>query len=518
MAGYGYNTGLDGHRVQPVTEREAEEIAQGLRVIYGRARDRMLTNVANRVSRGVHHYGWAERKANEVLAAHEQLRRDLEHAQGERESLLSGVMERAYLTGSQQFHAEMQAVLGTTAHISPNGIKAGYILADLNNNLNAAERRILRQFDDAYANVIGAVSSEMATGVMNTRQAVGDALRAFADQGITGFVDRGGHHWTLENYAEMAVLTAIERATISGYVDTMQSYGFDLAVIDGHIGSCPICEAWEGVIISVSGQDSRYPSLSDAENAGCFHPRCMHGISTYYEGISHEPEGGFRDHPREIQPASPQYTARSRQRYMERQIRKYKDRVIVTQTPQQKAQAMQKVREWENALDTLIKQQPSDNYLYRHGERESATAAVELFHKRQPTHQRIAPSGRKIIPKALFNKLLSPCIKAGGYIIRGAEAARHLGNDHASHIGGIFFFKDDATISDVVEEVYHFWQERRGDYSDEPLQRRICLCEIDAKMHLLSVAERYKIPLEEQELTRSELAVYERWLEELGGR
>ena len=69
MAGYGYNTGLDGHRVRTVTEREAEEIAQGLRVIYGRARDRMLTNVANRVSRGVHHYGWAERKANEAPKA-----------------------------------------------------------------------------------------------------------------------------------------------------------------------------------------------------------------------------------------------------------------------------------------------------------------------------------------------------------------------------------------------------------------------------------------------------------------
>lgn len=370
MAGYGFNIGLDGHRAQPLTEQDAEEIAEGLKIIYGNARERMLTSVANRIARGVHRYGWAERKTNEVLAAHEQLRRDIERAGRERESLLSGVMERAYMTGNQQFMAEMQSILSATAHISPNGVKAGYILADLNNNLNAAERRILRQFDDAYANIIGAVSSEMATGVMNTRQAVGDALQHFADQGITGFIDRGGHHWTLENYAEMAVLTAIERATISGYVDTMQGYGYDLAYIDGHIGSCPICEAWEGVVISVSGQDSRYPSLSDAENAGCFHPRCMHGISTYYEGISHAPNGGFRDEPRPVRDASPQYTARSRQRYMERQIRKYKDRAIVAQTPQQKAQAMNKVQEWENALDTLIEQQPAGNYLYRHSYRE----------------------------------------------------------------------------------------------------------------------------------------------------
>jgi len=346
MAGYGFNTGLDGHRIQPLTEKDAEEIAEGLKIIYGNARERMLTSVANRVSRGVTRYGWAERKASEVLAAHAQLERDIDRDARERGSLLSGVMDRAYMTGSQQFYTDMRSILGDTAHVSPNSQKTGYILADLNNSLNAAERRILRQFDDRYADIIGAISSEMATGVMNARQAVGEALQQFADQGITGFIDRGGHHWTLENYAEMAVLTAIERATVSGYVDTMQSYGFDLAVIDGHIGSCPICEAWEGVIVSVSGNDPNYPSLSDAENAGCFHPRCMHGIHTYYEGITHTPKDGFRDEPRPVRPASKQYTARSRQRYCERMAQKYRDRALVAQTPQQKAQANHKAREW----------------------------------------------------------------------------------------------------------------------------------------------------------------------------
>ncbi len=370
MAGYGFNTGMDGHRVRPLTEADKEEIAEGLKIIYGKARERMLENVSGRLSRGITQRGWAERKANEVLAAHAQLERDLDRAHDQREKLLSGVMDRAYVTGSQKFYSDMRSVLGETAHISPNSMKAGYILADLNNSLNASERRILRQFDDKYADIIGAVSSEMATGTMTTRQAVGEALIAFADDGIDGFIDRGGHHWTLENYSEMAVLTAIERSTISGYVDTMQEYGYDLAIIDGHAGSCPICAAWEGVIVSVSGNDSDYPSLDDAENDGCFHPRCMHGITTYYPEISHAPIGGFRTEPREIEPAEPSYTARSKQRYMERMIRKYKDRAIVAQTPQQKMQAQNKVRQWENALDDLIESQPEDNYLYRHSNRE----------------------------------------------------------------------------------------------------------------------------------------------------
>lgn len=372
MARYGFNIGLDGHRIQPLTEKEAEEIADGLTIIYGEARERMLKSVADRVARGVTRYGWAERKANEVLGAHAQLSRDLDRAHAQRESLLSGVIDRAYATGSQQFYADMRSILGDSAHISPNSMKTGYILADLNNSLNAAERRILRQFDDRYADVIGAVSSELATGDMTAKQAVGEALQRFADQGITGFIDRGGHHWTLESYSEMAVLTAIERSTISGYVDTMQSYGYDLAVIDGHIGSCPICEAWEGVIISVSGNDPNYPSLNEAEGAGCFHPRCMHGIHTYYEGITHAPAGGFRDAPREMRRPSVQYSARSKQRYMERMIRKYKDRLLVAVTSLQRTQAQAKVKEWQDALDAMIENQPSDNYLYRHKDRESS--------------------------------------------------------------------------------------------------------------------------------------------------
>ena len=370
MAGYGFNTGLDGHRIRPLSENEAEEIAEGLKIVYGSAREQMLRNVSSRLGRGVSQYGWAERKANEVLQAHEEMRRTVDRAASRREKLLSDVMDRAYLTGNQKFRNDMLSILGQTAHTSPNSMKAGYILADLNNSLNSAERRILRQFDDKYADIIGAVSSKMSTGVTTTRQAVGEALTEFADEGIDCFIDRGGHRWTLENYSEMAVLTAIERSTIAGYVDTMEEYGYDLAIIDGHAGACPICEAWEGVIVSVSGNNPDYPSLDEAESAGCFHPRCMHGITTYYPDISRAPAGGFRDEPREIEGEAPEYTARSKQRYMERMIRKYKDRAIVAQTPQQKLMARNKVKQWEDALDDLIESQPADNYLYRHRSRE----------------------------------------------------------------------------------------------------------------------------------------------------
>lgn len=416
MAGYGFNTGLDGHRIRPLSENEAEEIAEGLKIVYSSAREDMLKSVSHRLGSGITQYGWAEKKANEVLQAHEELRRTMDRAASKRESMLSGVMDRAYASGNQKFRADMLSILGQTAHTSPNSIKTGYILADLNRNLNAAERRILRQFDDRYADTIGAVSSKMATGVTTARQAVGEALTEFADEGIAGFVDRGGHHWTLENYSEMAVLTAIERSTIAGYVDTMEEYGYDLAIIDGHAGACPICEAWEGVIVSVSGNNPDYPSLDEAESAGCFHPRCLHGITTYYPDISRAPAGGFRDEPREIEGEAPEYTARSKQRYMERMIRKYKDRAIVAQTPQQKLMARNKVKQWEDALDDLIKSQPSSDYLYRHKNRESAQKTTLLNSPNQAGEKPDTYASRGIQISERHQSLLDELKKSGDYI------------------------------------------------------------------------------------------------------
>lgn len=76
-------------------------------------------------------------------------------------------------------------------------------------------------------------------------------------------------------------------------------------------------------------------------------------------------------------------------------------------------------------------------------------------------------------------------------------------------------FRKDATISDVLEEVHHFWQTRSGLNSEKPLKVRTILNEIDAKEYLISVADRYKIPIEETELTRLQLEEYRIRLQEL---
>lgn len=46
---------------------------------------------------------------------------------------------------------------------------------------------------------------------------------------------------------------------------------------------CPVCEAWSGRILSVRGDDDRFPTFEDAVKAGLFHYECTHRIEAVFE-------------------------------------------------------------------------------------------------------------------------------------------------------------------------------------------------------------------------------------------
>lgn len=77
------------------------------------------------------------------------------------------------------------------------------------------------------------------------------------------------------------------------------------------------------------------------------------------------------------------------------------------------------------------------------------------------------------------------------------------------------FIRDDATISDVLEEMYHAEQDNKNMFgavlTDEVYLRR----EIDAQNYLLSLTDRYNIPPEEVAVTKKNLADYEQELKRL---
>ncbi|MEU1667401.1 phage minor capsid protein [Streptomyces sparsogenes] len=68
-------------------------------------------------------------------------------------------------------------------------------------------------------------------GTGNRRQATQDAMRRFADQGITSFRDRAGRRWQLTSYAEMAVRTSVGRAATEAHTRTLAEASVDLVIV-----------------------------------------------------------------------------------------------------------------------------------------------------------------------------------------------------------------------------------------------------------------------------------------------
>jgi len=360
------------------------EVAQQLFEIYQRAEVRMLGIIKSRLAKGMAVSGWANAKYAEVWQVRESLQNALTALQEAREPFIADSIAQAYTEASEQGMTDARKLLGTlnADHIAGNAEKVINILSDLTNTLRAEDRQILRQANDKYADIIGRVSASVATGTITVKQALQDALDDFADEGIRGFEDRAGRHWEMTTYAEMAILTAIERATREGYVDTMQSYGFDLAIISSHSGACPLCEAWQGVIVSVSGSTRGYPSLADAESSGLFHPRCLHTLDTYFAGVT----PGGRNAPRAVQAPNAEYTLRQQQRAAERQTRRWKRRMATAIDPQAERYAYAKVREWQQRIRSIIQQADKDlnTWLPRKYDREGGRVTLSEAARKLP--------------------------------------------------------------------------------------------------------------------------------------
>ena len=157
-----------------------------------------------------------------------------------------------------------------------------------------------------------------------------------------------------------------------------------------------------------------------------------------------------------------------------------------------------------------------DNISYREwAEKHDITNAQ--YRRKESTHRKTV-NGKQIIDKPTYNKITREFIKNDGIIIRGKDAERMLGkNNSAGYMPGmnVAFIRDNATVSDVLEEMYHAKQDRLNMYGDTLTDIVLEKREIDAQKYLISVEKRYKIPIEEMEQTKANLKYHEEKLAEL---
>ena len=390
--------------------------------------------------------------------------------------------------------------------------------------------------------ILNSNTAAVVSGAEGRTKAVRTMIHEMVQKGIPAFVDKSGREWSPEAYVNMDIRATVKNTALEAQFSTMDALGQDVFEVSSHPGSRPKCRPWQGKLISRSGRTTEITDIngrkhkviplsqtSFGEPDGLFGINCGHRPRGVSDGLFRKSEVEYDDEEDKAL-----YHKVCCQRELERKVRKSKteaDMLEAAGDTEGAKEVRRKMAEQNKALKSYCE---GSGLKYRSDrvrtygaiapkkalDKSAESGIIEMTRRKNGAHRRANARSLQIIDKPTYNKLTSDFLKHDGIIIRGEEAAKHLGDTHsASYLPSLntAFIRDDATISEVLEEMYHAEQDRKNMFGDTLTTEVWLRREIDAQKHLLSLSEKYKIPQEEIEVTKGNLEQYENELKKLLG-
>lgn len=236
-----------------------------------------------------------------------------------------------------------------------NATKVNVLINSIQNDVKKAEHAIFRKTDDVYRQTIFKAHMFLQTGASTLNKSIDMATKDFLDKGIDVITFRDGRNMNIASYVEMCLRTANKKASLYGEGEARDKFKNWLVVVSAHFSACPLCEPWQAKILIddvfsnptkeyIEEHKDKYKLVSEAMKKGLLHPNCRNSLITYYEGITNIPKVPASDVAKE------NYNAEQKQRYIERQIRKWKRFVEGSCDETNRVNAQAKVREWQDKL------------------------------------------------------------------------------------------------------------------------------------------------------------------------
>lgn len=183
---------------------------------------------------------------------------------------------------------------------------------------------------EAAQEILNAETGKVLSGVSTRQEALKRAVKRMADNGLTGFVDRGGHNWTPEAYVNMDIRTTCGNVATQAVFARNEDYGNDLVWVPVKAGARKLCYPWQGKLISTSNRTGTVEDLDGKKIEIIPLSRTSYGEPAGLWGINcgHTPPNPFVPGLSKIRGEVPpekkneeEYDQSQRQRYIERQIR-----------------------------------------------------------------------------------------------------------------------------------------------------------------------------------------------------
>lgn len=227
--------------------------------------------------------------------------------------------------------------------------------------------------------IVDAATGQVVSGVESFNVALREATRKMVANGITGFVDHGGHRWRPETYVAMDMRTTFHNVSRAAFFDRNQEYANDLYLVSQHPGARPLCYPWQCKVIS--RQNNRrwvtdgagnpvqvwaQNETSYGEPAGLFGINCGHHPELFVPGATMVPElrQGEEENARV-------YALSQKQRGLEREFRAARLDVAVAKA-QGDAEGLKKARARLKDADARLDSFEAETGRRRRREREYA--------------------------------------------------------------------------------------------------------------------------------------------------
>lgn len=211
-------------------------------------------------------------------------------------------------------------------------------------------------------------TGEVVTGVSSWNQALRHSIERMKQNGITGFIDHGGHRWSAEAYTAMDIRTTVANTARAAVWETNQDFGNDLYQVSYHDGARPLCYPWQNKIISANDRSGVTYDLdgneieiipqsrtSYGEPAGLFGINCKHYPTPFIPGVSL-----IRGEPQDPEENAKTYAESQQQRALERKIREEKRDLLMMKaqgaSPEEIKAQRAKIRETDDEIDAFCDQ------------------------------------------------------------------------------------------------------------------------------------------------------------------
>lgn len=208
-------------------------------------------------------------------------------------------------------------------------------------------------------------AGEVVTGVSSWNQALTHSINRMKENGITGFIDHGNHHWSAEAYTAMDIRTTVANTARAAVWETNGNFGNDLYLVSYHNGARPLCYPWQNKVISANDRSGVTYDLdgneievipqnitSYGEAAGLFGINCKHYPTPFIPGVSL-----IRGEPQSKEDNDKAYAESQQQRALERKIREEKRDLAMLKaqgaSPEQIKAQRAKIRQTDDDIDAF---------------------------------------------------------------------------------------------------------------------------------------------------------------------